>query len=406
MSTELARPEWHLPPLEHSACGAYAGSQTPADAEKRAVWDAYAAGRPKRVPVMLQTNNRVFVLDGTYNRDGLRYEQIFADAEALLLAQLRWQYLLRRRHHLFCDYPTELPETWEVGVHFQNVYEAWHFGCALRFEPDEIPDTRPLLSTDRKRAIFDVDIDKPLEREPFKRGIELTHRMRALAAGKTFCGRPINVLPYAQLGTDGPLTGAINLRGPAILTDLRRDPDYVRQLFALHVQAALNRRRALLAYWGLPEPETIDLADDSCALVSTSLYEQHVLPHHRAWYDALDPQRRKVRAMHLCGDATRHFPTIVRQLGVSSFDTGFPVAFGPLRAALGPQVEIFGGVEVPLLVNGTPAQVYDRARAILQSGVTTGARFVLREGNNLPPRVPWANLAAMYRAGLEFGRYA
>jgi hypothetical protein len=34
-----------------------------------------------------------------------------------------------------------------------------------------------------------------------------------------------------------------------------------------------------------------------------------------------------------------------------------------------------------------------------------GGRFILKEANNLPPRCPEANLAAMYQAGLEFGRY-
>jgi len=30
---------------------------------------------------------------------------------------------------------------------------------------------------------------------------------------------------------------------------------------------------------------------------------------------------------------------------------------------------------------------------------------VLREGNNLPPRVPLENLEAMYRAALDYGWY-
>ena len=94
-----------------------------------------------------------------------------------------------------------------------------------------------------------------------------------------------------------------------------------------------------------------------------------------------------------------------RELGVRSFDTGFPVDFGALRRALGPEVEIWGGVEVATLLHGTPEQVYARARDIPTSGVLEGKRFVLREANNLPPRVPLANLEAMYRAAFDFGRY-
>ena len=58
-----------------------------------------------------------------------------------------------------------------------------------------------------------------------------------------------------------------------------------------------------------------------------------------------------------------------------------------------------------LLLGGTPDAVYAATRDILQSGVKEGGRFILREGNNLPPRTPPANLEAMYRAALDYGRY-
>ena len=95
----------------------------------------------------------------------------------------------------------------------------------------------------------------------------------------------------------------------------------------------------------------------------------------------------------------------MKACGVTSIDTGFPVDFAWLREAVGPEVEIRGGVEVSLLVNGTPEQVRARAKEILNSGVLEGRRFILAEGNNLPPGVPEENLAAMYQAALEFCRY-
>jgi uroporphyrinogen decarboxylase len=141
------------------------------------------------------------------------------------------------------------------------------------------------------------------------------------------------------------------------------------------------------------------------AAISVKTYTERVLPHHRRYYDALDPERTLRRTMHLCGDSGRHFPAIVAGCGVSSFDTGFPLDFAAVRAAVGPSVEILGGMEVDMLLNGTPKAVYDRARAILTSGVLEGRCFILREANNLPPCVPLENLAAMYRAALEFGCY-
>ncbi len=405
MATELAKDAWKLPPLDRAELGPFGDFPRLSDEAKSAVWERYYARRPQRVPVQLVTNNRVLLLDARFDAEGMTYERVFSEAAAMLVTQLRWHYLCRRRYHLFCDCATGLPDTWEIGLDVQNVYEAAFFGAPVHFHDRDVPDTRPILNDDNKRAIFDVDIDRPLERGFFRDKIELCQRMRELAHGKTFFGRPISVQPYTALGTDGPLTVAMNLRGPAILTELIRDPEYAHQLFDSLVAAAVKRHHAFRAYWGLPEPQEVCMADDSIAMLGPKQYEQFLLPYHRKWYDGVDPQHNAKRAMHLCGDAARHFKAIRDHCGVSSFDTGFPVDFAALRKELGPEVEILGGVEVPTLLRGTPQQVYDRAREILQSGVTDGGRFILRDANNLPPDVPWANLAAMYKAAFDFGVY-
>ena len=78
---------------------------------------------------------------------------------------------------------------------------------------------------------------------------------------------------------------------------------------------------------------------------------------------------------------------------------------GRLREELGPEVEIYGGTPVSLLLNGLPAEVYDATCRILESGIKTGGKFILHEANNLPPCVPEENPAAMYQACLDKGRY-
>lgn len=403
MTTELARPDWLLPPLTAAECGPYGAFPRLTDAAKQQLWADHRAQRLGRVPVTLSHNNRVVLLDARVDPAGLTYERVFNEPDAMLLAQLRWQYLARVRYNVLCDSPTGLPDAWEVGLDFQNTYDAAWLGAPLHFHARGIPETRPILADDaRRHAVFDVDIAHPLQAEFCTRALALRAEMVTLAVGKTFAGRPITILPYHCCGTDGPLTVAMNLRGPAILTDLKRDPAYARQLFDFIVQAALNRHRAFVRYWSLPAWPELWLADDSIAMLSVGQYRQHVLPHHQHWYDTLDPQRTMVRGIHLCGDATRHFRMIRDELGVTIFDTGFPVDFAALRRELGPDITLLGGVDVPLLAGGTPAQVYARAGEILRSGVYVPGRFVLREGNNLPPNVPWSNLAAMYQAAFDF----
>ena len=69
--------------------------------------------------------------------------------------------------------------------------------------------------------------------------------------------------------------------------------------------------------------------------------------------------------MHLCGNVQRHFPTLIRELNVKSFDTGFPINFTTLRDEVGEEVEIQGGVPVGSLLNGTPPRIYEKTREIL-----------------------------------------
>lgn len=373
------------------------------DAGKQRVWDRYHAGSPTRVPVELGLNNRLVMLDRRIDTGELTYKQVFSDAVAMLRVQLHWQYVCRKRYHLFCDYPSDLPETWQVALHLQNIYEAAFFGCPVDFKPDQVPDTTPVFDGENKRAIFDIDITRPFERYPYKTAIEFYEILVDYVKGKTFLGRPVAIDRPAFIASDGPLTVAMNVRGPEILTDLIDDPDYAGELFAFTTEAALRRREAFIEYADLPETAG-GFADDSIALISVEQYKEMILPHHRTWYDRVGVESGK-RAIHLCGDATRHFPVLTAELGVTSFDTGFPVAFAELRKELGPEVEIHGGVEVALLLDGTPEQVYQRGREILRGGVMEGGRFVLREANNLPPNVPWANLAAMYKSAFDFGRY-
>ncbi len=400
--TDLFDPRWKLDNLNLDEFAPYVPPRL-SDAEKKQVWQAYRDRKPIRVPMMLGLNNRVGVLDRRFNSGGLDYKQIFTDPKAMLQAELLYQYVCRNRFNLFCDSDTELPEKWNVTLQFMNTHDAEFFGCPMFFHPNELPDTTPILDDDNKRSIFDIDISSPIDRPPYSTAAEFYEFLTDYVKDKTFLDRPINIVPPTFGGTDGPLTIAMSVRGSDILSEMLDDPEYANQLFRFINDMCLNRWKSFCKRYNQPL-ECTWMADDSIALISTDQYKEMLLPHHRYFYESIGSKPGQ-RFIHLCGDATRHFPTIHEELGVTSFDTGFPVDFTWLRKTLGPDVEISGGPEVGLLVSGTPDQVYARSKQILTSGIMEGGRFIFREGNNLPPNVPWANLAAMYKAVVDFGKY-
>ena len=380
----------------------------PTEAEKRAVWQAYHDGRPTRVPLRWNVNSRIILLNPALNPEGWGYREYFTDPHLHLTVQARLQEYVATVINATCDNSGELPERWGFGVENQNIYDAAYFGAEVFFEPGQVPATHQFLSLDDVDDFLARDFSQPLDNPWIRERLAFHAKLVKEAESFAYLGRTGTVGAFG-MGFDGPVTVATNLFGADLFVLMALDPEKAGQLFMTITRAALWRNRALAELaGGWQKAEAAWLADDSIQLISTAMYEELVLPVHEYWLseNSTTTPGNGRRFIHLCGDATRHFPLLHAKLGINSFDTGFPVDHGHLRAVLGPEVEISGGPEVSLLKDGTPAACHARAKAILQSGIKTGGRFILQEANNLPPRVPLANMTAVYEACLEFGGYA
>jgi uroporphyrinogen-III decarboxylase len=371
------------------------------NAEVREVWAAYRAGTPVRIPIILGTNTRYFLREPTANPEGLNFRRYSESPDVMFEAQLR--HTRWSRFNLLQDAELGMPERWQIGVDFQNYYEAAWFGCPLAYYDGEVPDTQPVFA-DCPERVMERGLPDPFGGLMAK-GLDYYAHFLERAGRETFLDRPIAVnLPGFGMGSDGPLTVACNLFGPVfVCTAMASEPTRLHRLLDFITEATIRRIAAWRQRFNVPTPsDGYGLADDSIALISTRMYREHVLPYHRRIYETFGTQ--KGRGIHLCGDATRHFKTLRDELDIQSFDTGFPVDFGRLRRELGTDVQIQGGPHIEILRTGTPEQVRAETRRILQSGVLVGGRFVLREGNNLAPGTPLENIEAMYHTGRAWGR--
>ncbi|WP_052362246.1 uroporphyrinogen decarboxylase family protein [Geminisphaera colitermitum] len=369
--------------------------------EIRPLWAALDAGCvPSRIPVILGTNTRYFMFDPAANPAGIDFRLYSENPDIMFDTQLRFQRW--SKFNLLQDRELGLPAEWLLTPDFQNYYEAAWFGCQIHYFPGQVPDTLPDFADAPERVMEHGLPD--LFGGLMARALEYSEHFQTRAARETFLGRPIKTAePF--LTTDGPMTVACNLFGPSFVCEtMLDDPERLRRLLDFITEATIQRCVAWRKRAGILVPcdKGFGFADDSIAMISTAAYREHILPHHRRLCDALATPAP--RGIHLCGDSTRHFPILQKELNIQSFDTGFPVNFGALRRELGPQVLIQGGPHVQLLHQSTPEQVREAVRDILQSGILDGGRFVLREGNNLAPGTPLDNTEAMYHAGLEWGR--
>jgi len=321
-----------------------------------------------------------------------------------------FQVLLEYKHYLHHHVPHDIEmgiprDGWEVFVEFNNFHEPAWLGCEILYASGQVPATLPRYIGDRKYDIFKRGIPDPFD--------GIYGQVKAFyeyfldrAKSYEFHGKPVRVaLPWAGFSTDGPLTVAMDLCGEDIFSDMLVEPEHFHRLMDFIVEATLRKARAWRAYLQIDaRPQTGSFSDDGIQLISTDAYRKHVLPHHRRLLDGLfggGPY-----SMHLCGNVQRHLPTIIRELNVNHFDTGFPVNFATLRDEIGEEVHINGGVHIDILLRGTPAEVRKEVQRILQSKVTRGGRFIMKEANNMPPCTPEENILAMYEATKAYGTYA
>ncbi|MCZ7646150.1 MAG: hypothetical protein M5U26_12820 [Planctomycetota bacterium] len=375
--------------------------------EVREVWNAYRERKPLRTPCVIGTNTRFFLLGRAAPFPHVDFRTYTEDPDVMFETQVRCDEW--KRMHILQDAPMGLPgeETgWTVNVDFQNFYEAAWFGCPVVFFEGQVPAAEPRWrDKGLKHEILNRGLPDPFEglmgkaREYYEFFLEKSRNY-------AHRGLPVRRVQPKGLGTDGPLTVAVNLRGATeLFEDFVEDPEYVRELLALVTDAIVARIRAWRRYLGQPETqERFGFADDAVQMLSKDMYKEFILPCHKRLRAGLCSTERG-GSVHMCGNASRHFPALHRELGIDSFDTGFPVNFTGLRRELGPEVEIYGGPHVELMRSGTPRQVFARAREILESGILEGGRFVLREGNNLAPDTPLENISALYQAAKEHGRY-
>jgi hypothetical protein len=355
------------------------------------------------VPVRFGMNPRFVILDPALNRTGVDFRRYLNDPAVMLETQLGFQEWVRE--NVLQDAEMGLPEKWDVYVDMQNHYEAGFLGAEIFYPEGGVPIARAFLDDDRKRMLLDrgqVDLEQsPLWRQ----NVEFYEYFLARKKeGYTYRGRPLGNVTLRGLGVDGQLTLLMSVRGANGLLDMYLDGEYFREMMEYFTEFEVGMIRKARRIAGQPEGiEQWAFADDSVELLSLADYEEHVLPFHKKLFAELGATGPN--SMHLCGDAQRHFPTLVRELAVRAIDTGFPVRWESLRDEVGEGVEISGGIHVDILRRGTQGAVRAEARRILGSGIMRGGRFILTEANNVPPGTPLVNFAAAYEAAKEYGRY-
>lgn len=368
------------------------------------VWKSYKQGIPHRIPMILGIGSRYFLLSKGWGIPQVSYREYSEDPDVMFECQVRFDYM--KKMYIPADHRMGLPEEgWAVVIDFQNYFEAAWFGSEIKYIEHNVPAAEPFLDEEHKNILFCKGIPDAFSGLMAK-GREYYEHFHSKAQKYMFKGVQVKHIIPGFTYTDGPFTVACNIRGATqFCLDLYDDAQYAHQLLDYITQATLYRLKEWRKYMGQPEvQDSINFADDSILLLSEAMYKEFVLPYHKRIIEGLCHGEHS-HSVHLCGDATRHFKTLVHELNVRSFDTGFPVKHGELVKQLGPDVEILGGPHVEYIQTQSPEQILNETRRIIDEVKPHTKKFILREGNNLSPGTPVKNTTAMYEACRKYGEY-
>jgi uroporphyrinogen decarboxylase len=352
---------------------------------------------PDRIPVVPAIAHRFLV-----PMTGIRFRDYYADPETMLRAQILAQKWLME--HVRTD-AYSITGPW-VGAwsDFQNTFEAGSLGCEISFPDDDIPWVGPgWVSNDadlRRLEAMDVVHGALNERQVLYR-----NRMLEIADSYPvrFQGGPV-FYPGASASlthtSDGPFGVAGDLMGQTeLFLAVRERPEFVRELLGIVTDKLIRYLDFCWTEEGLPVPKDFAWTDDLAVGLSADAYRELVLPFEQRLRFHFDGRL----SLHMCG-ATNHLLEIFqRDLQIHEYQGfGYQVDLDRIARIMGGRVVLIGNVDPMLIHSGTPGQVREATRRVIEMlGPHRG--LIIQDGSNIPPGSPLENINAMMEAAEMYG---
>lgn len=369
------------------------------EARRKRVLKARHFDTPDRVPVIPAIAHRLLV-----PQVGVRFKDYYSDPETMLRTQILAQ------KWLFENVRTDahsITGAW-VGAwtDFQNTFEAGSLGCEIMFPDDDIPWVGPgWVKTD-------ADLRR-LEKMDFvhtginARQIEYRRAMMKVAEKYPvrFQGGPIfypGENPALTHTSDGPFGVAGDLMGQTeLFTAVHDHPDFVRELLRIVTNKLIGWLDFCAQEENLPTPRDLAWTDDLAVSLSAKSYRDLVLPFEKQLRFHFDGRA----SLHMCGKTDHLLDIFVNDLQIHEFQGfGYQVDLDRVADAMGGRVVLIGNVNPMLIHSGTPEQVRQATRRVIEK-LAHFKGLIIQDGSNIPPGSPLANINAMTEAAEQYGHY-
>ena len=369
------------------------------EGRRERVTRAKAFGTPDRVPVVPALAHRFLV-----PTVGVRFKDYYNDPETMLRTQILAQKWLME--NVRTDAYTITGAWVGAWTDFQNTFEAGSLGVDIVFPENDIPwvGSGWVKSDKDLRKLEEMDFTHGLINA---RQLEFRRAMQAVAwkYPVRFLGGPVfypGENPALTHTSDGPFGVAGDLMGQETLfAAVYERPDFVKELLRIVTDKLLEYLDFCWEEEHLSVPRDFAWTDDLAAGLPADVYREIVLPYEKRLRFHFDGYV----SLHMCGQTNHLLQIFADDLHINEFQGfGYEVDLDRLAATMGGRVVLLGNVNPMLIYSGTPDEVRDATRTVIEK-LASYRGLIIQDGNNIPPGSPLQNINAMMEAAEQYGVY-
>lgn len=278
---------------------------------------------------------------------------------------------------------------------WQNTMTAGQFGAEIVWQDDQPPRVLPMFHTlDELMQASKPDLHAGLsgkKLEWIEAYLEIKDDFEVFLNGE-----PMKVRVETG-GWEGPVTGAFDLCGDRLLIWMVEEPEAVSRFLSILTEMTVEHHQAAIRLAGV-NPDGLAVTADGGELVSPSMFRRIFAPHLNRLFEAFPGWR----IIHNCGRAGHLLRIFRDELKITEHHGITHVLdLQEVRAVYEGKVRMIGGLDIGILLNGTPQQVKEETKRVL-TVMRQCPGFALADGYNIPPRTPLENLRAAVEAVDDF----
>ncbi|MEG0371509.1 MAG: uroporphyrinogen decarboxylase family protein, partial [Clostridium sp.] len=190
---------------------------------------------------------------------------------------------------------------------------------------------------------------------------------------------------------------------------IRKEPNLVHQIMRISTDYIISLAQEHVREFGARNVSAGMSCPMEChSMMSPKTFEKFSLPYIKEIYDKFSDMGISIDSVHLCGDHKKNLgywknDIILKERTLITVGTEFDLS--KLGEELGEKYIIGGNLKNITLQTGSPRDVYNEARGLIEEMKYFKGGYILTPDCTLSYLTPSANLYAMIKASRDFGVY-